>query len=65
MRITRIPPPHVPDVPEVAKLDAFMQGKDEATFDELRAGIVGWGAFTDGQVQQHVQDSGDFKTHSS
>lgn len=62
MRITKRPPPHVPNVPEVAKLNAFMVGRDTATFDELRGGIVGWGAFTDGEVQQFVQDADLYDT---
>lgn len=62
MRITKRQPPHVPNPAEVAKLNAFMAARDIATFDELRAGIVGWGAFTDGQVDQHVQDADLYDT---
>lgn len=64
MRITKRLPPHVPDAAEVAKLNAFMNLLDEATFDELRAGIAGWGVFTDGQVQQHVQDADLYDTEN-
>jgi len=62
VRITKRPPPHQPDAAEVAKLNAFMNLLDDATFDELRAGIVGWDAFTDGEVQQHVQDADLYDT---
>ena len=62
MKIIKRPPPHSPDAAEVAKLNGFMNLLDEATFDELRAGIAGWGAFTDGQVQQHVQDADLYDT---
>jgi len=58
MRITKPLPPHVPDAAEVAKLNAWMQTRDTQTFDELRAGIVGWAQFTDGLVSQHAQDAG-------
>lgn len=57
MKITKRQPPHQPDAAEIAKLNAFMAARDTATFDELRAGIAGWGAFTDGQVDQHTNDA--------
>ena len=62
MKIVTRPIPTLPDQAEIAKLNAFMQLRTEATFDELRLGIAGWDQFTDGEVQQHVQDADLYDT---
>lgn len=60
--ISNRPAPHVPDAAEVAKLNAFMNVNDNQSYDDLRAGIAGWGAFSDGVINQHVADADLYDT---
>ena len=58
------PVPYFPDMAQVARLKAYMNGKTDVHFDELRGNISEFANLQDGEIQQIAQDS-EFDTASS
>ena len=51
------PEPYVPDMAQVARLKAYMNGKTDVDFDELRGNIPEFADLADGEIQQVAQDA--------
>ena len=50
-------PIHITDAARVAQLKVYMQGKTEADYDDIRADLVEFANFTDGNINQIAQDA--------
>ena len=50
-------PDHVPDAARVAQLKVYMQDKTIADYDDIRLDLVEFVDFTDGTINQIVQDA--------
>ena len=57
-------PIHIPDAARVAQLKVYMQDRTVADYDDIRADLVEFVAFTDGTINQIAQDADFTNTES-